>query len=410
MNLRTIKPEQPRIDVRYLSQYNIKSYDFDNIYPQKISDIISSSAIGSTCLERYARFIEGNGFKSDTLSKTEINTKDETLDDLLHLAVEDLARYGGFALHVNYDAFGKIVEIQHVPFESCRLVEDDDSGYIGHICTHPDWRGRKTRNGKLMRVNKENMQFFNVFNPIPEVVAAQIKSAGGIDRYCGQILWVSAYGKMRYPLAKYDSALVDISTDVGLSNVKQRNVRNNFLTSCIIVDKRGQSLDDELHDDNIVNEGFANQIRDFQGDERASSIMLMTIGSDEEKPEIMEFPTKNFDKDFSVTDQSVTARIYGVFEQEPFLAIKNGKLGFSGDVIEDAYNYYSSVTNRERRIIERSFCELFKSCENETLIDADAEIEPLKFIKSETETTPKAVEVTPELTNENEDGTTANFN
>ena len=65
----------------------------------------------------------------------------------------------------------------------------------------------------------------DVFNPIKEVIAAQIEAAGGIEFYKGQILWISGAGRNTYPVPKADRVSTELSTDEGLANVKYRNVR-----------------------------------------------------------------------------------------------------------------------------------------------------------------------------------------
>ncbi|MFR8224885.1 MAG: hypothetical protein ACLU9X_10515 [Alistipes shahii] len=81
---------------------------------------------------------------------------------------------------------------------------------------------------------------FPVFNPSPDVVQLQIQAAGGIEFYKGQILYISRAGRNAYPLPLVDVVLTDMSTDEGLSNVNNRNVRNNFLTAGMLITKRGQ--------------------------------------------------------------------------------------------------------------------------------------------------------------------------
>lgn len=87
-------------------------------------------------------------------------------------------------------------------------------------------------------VNDKTIERINIFNPDPDIVLEQIENAGGIDSYNGQILWQSLDGQFIYPTASYDSAITEISTDEGLGNVKMRNVRNNFLVSCMLVTKK----------------------------------------------------------------------------------------------------------------------------------------------------------------------------
>lgn len=379
MNIQKIKKAPQRIDVGYLSTLGIKAYGANNLYPQQAKAILDASSTGAQCADRYARFIEGQGLANELIYNLVVNHYGDTTDDILTAIAQDLANYGGFALHVNYDLNLRICELQHVPFENCRLQEDDDVGYIAHIVTHPDWNGKATRNGKVQRVSKDTIVTFDRFNPTPEIVRAQIMAAGGIEHYKGQIMWVSMAGRDRYPLPKYDRVLTDLSTDEGLSNIKFRNARCNFLSSAFVISKTSQPLnDDDARKKKIEARGFAEDLEQFQGDETSNVLISLTIENDEEKPEIVEFPTKNFDKDFQVTDESVVERIYCAFEQEPFLCVRNGKIGFSGTLIHDCYTYYSSLVNKEQRTIERALNKIF-SIWYEPLVNTDCSIQPLTY-------------------------------
>lgn len=379
MNIQKIKKAPQRIDVSYLATLGIKAYGRNNLYPQQAKAILDSSSTGAQCADRYARFIEGQGIANAAIYDLEVNHYGETTDDILTDVAQDLANYGGFALHVNYDLNCKVCEVQNVPFESCRLQEDDDSGYIAHIVTHPDWMGRTTRNGKILRVSKDTITSYDRFNPDPKVVSAQINACGGIDHYKGQILWVSTAGRDRYPLPKYDRVLTDLSTDEGLSNIKFRNARCNFLSSAFVISKTSQAMnEDEAARKAVEARGFAEDLAQFQGDETSNVLISLTVANDEEKPEIVEFPVKNFDKDFEVTDKSVVERIYSAFEQEPFLCIRSGKLGFSGTTIHDCYSYYSSLVSKEQRLIERAFSKIFDNW-YQPLASYDCSIEPLTY-------------------------------
>ncbi len=199
------KAKRP-MDTLYLSSLGIQSYDADNLYPQNVRKIVLNSKTGCGCMSRYISFLEGNGITDTQLSQMKVNGK-QTLDAIHSLCAADLGMYGGFALHVNYNILGMVVEVQHIPFENVRLAERDSQGNVTKVCLHPDWTGRLTRDGKVVPVNKENCQFIDVFNPSPEVVKAQIVANGGIEHYNGQVYYFSKDGYMTYPLSKCNAIL-----------------------------------------------------------------------------------------------------------------------------------------------------------------------------------------------------------
>lgn len=384
MNVRIVKKPQRRVDTNYVSRFKMQAYGYDNLYPQNLNRITDASGTAKLCLDRYAKFIEGYGFNDELLASATLNHNGDTADDILRNVAADLARYGGFALHVNYNVLCQVTDVSHVPFECCRLEETDDRGNVAHILVHPDWTQKQTRNGKRLMVNEQNIQRLCVFNPAPEVVRQQIDNAGGIDNYTGQILWCSMSGKIVYPVAIYDAAITEISTDEGLGNVKYRNARNNFLVSCMLISKKGVPKIDQ--DGNEVESGAMispEDLKKFQGDENTSKILAVELENNEDEPKVVAFPVRNYDKEFTVTESSVIERIYSQFHQELFYAIRIGKLGFSGQVMRDAYEYYAGEVTTEQRFIERAFNKILAVWKDPTLQNVDLTLQPLKYISSE---------------------------
>ncbi|MCI6672428.1 MAG: hypothetical protein PUG96_02430 [Prevotellaceae bacterium] len=382
MNVKSAKKPQRRIDTNYLQRFHLQSYGSDNLYPQNLMAIIGASGTAQLCLSRYEKFVEGYGFNDERLSEMVINREGLTMDDLLHQIAGDLTRFRGFSLHVNYNVLGQISEVNFIPFEQCRLEETDDTGNVAYILTHCDWRGDRTRNGKKQLVTEKNIERFNVFNPTPEVVLKQIENAGGIDSYKGQIFWLSMDGRTQYPTPIYDSVITEISTDEGLGNIKYRNVRNNFLVACMLVAKKGApriNEDGEEEDRQMIAD---EDLKEFQGDTKGSKILYVELENDEDEPKVVPFPTRNFDKEFTTTDESVIERIYSQFHQELFYSIRIGKLGFSGDVMRDAYEYYAGEVTTEQRFIERALMKVFANW-NEANMPQDFSIRPMKYISAE---------------------------
>lgn len=380
------KKSSKRVDVRYLQTLGIQTYGEDNLYPQTFRNILAASSTGAECLDRFADFIEGNGFRDVPFSESVVNRKGDTADDIHALVCRDVAYYNGLALHVNYNIYGDIVELHHVPFENCRLAESDDNGYVGKIAIHPDWSGQKTRGGKVIKVAKENIDYIDVFNPDKRVVAAQIEAAGGIEYYKGQVLWVSLSGKDIYPTGKGDRVVTEMSTDEGLANVKYRNVRNNFLPAAMIFTKKGTNItfdqDGNEIDSRDDDDSFSDSLLQLQGDTNCGKLMEVTLETDEDKPEVVTLNSQNYDKEFTVTDISVTERIYSAFGQEPWYCIRIGKVGFSGDILEDAFEYYNSIVSKQQRLIERTFARVFRHFYEAVNASNDFSVEPLKYVRN----------------------------
>lgn len=389
MTYTDVKYTKPRFSTQYISNLGIQSWGRNNVYPQDMARLLNASGTGGVCLERYATFLEGNGFKDEAAAELVCNKLGETCNDLLHLISWDIARYHGFALHVNYNGLGDICEVRQVPFECCRLEEEKADGTVLRIAFHPDWTGNKTRNGKKIQVNTENILWYPQFNPIREVVLSEIENYGGITNFPGQILWVSLRGKNRYPTTIYDKVTTELSVDEGLGNVKYRNVRCNFLPAGMLKRRRGSALTVDANNETVQDQAKEKQImdanaevlKDFMGDENTGSIIEVYLQDGESAPEWMPIESENFDKKFDSTTADTTQRIYAAFSQEPWYSLRVAKNGFGGDVLADAYDYYNSYLTNRRKLITRNFANIFKHSAEKSLRNINFEIEPLVMIR-----------------------------
>lgn len=347
MNQKTTPKSQKRFEQPYSYSFNIKLYDSDNLYPNNILLKINDSPTASGCLERYVDFIEGNGLHSEKLASAVVNRDGQTLDEIHSLVARDKATFRGFAFLVQYDVYCRPCALYHYPFEQCRLEESDNKGNIAHIAVHPDWSGSSSRAGKIVRVSESNIKRIDVFNPDPAVVAEQIRNAGGITKYLGQIYYHSDDGYLVYPRAKFDSAITDISTDTGISNVMNRNVRSNFFSAGVV--SYFSNLEEGEKDE------IAERLESLQGDLQLGKMIAVPLRNPEEKPEFTEFSGHNFDKDFTATTAATTERIYSAFGQEGWYCLRIGKTGFSGTLVNDIEKEYAKRCAKDQRALTKAY-------------------------------------------------------
>lgn len=359
MKLTNLPKPEPALDLRYLRNLGIKSYDADNLYPQNVRNIVLNSKTGNSCLARYTDYIEGRGIVSPELAALAINLDGETLADLHGLVSADLAMNEGFAVHVNYDIDGRIVSLHHIPFENVRITEPDEEGVIRQVALHPDWSGKLTRGGKPVKITEATVDYIDVFNPDPAVVLAQVQEAGGPQFYKGQVYYYSREGHMRYPFAKFHAVLSDMSTDEGLSNIMNRNVRNNFLPAGAFVRLKSQGAPysgaDSDYEPQVDADDYAEDLAALQGDTDSLKFLDITIESKEEMPEFINMQGNNYDKDFTATAAEVKDCIYSAFGQEGWLAIRNGKVGFSGTLVADVERDYAKRQIKTQKALTRCY-------------------------------------------------------
>lgn len=359
MKLKNLPKAGTALEPRYMRNLDIQAYDADNLYPQNVRNIVLNSKTGNGCLERYADYLEGRGLVSEPLAGFVVNLDGETLADIHGLVSRDLAMNDGFALHVNYNIKGYIVSLHHMPFENVRIKEPDEEGNIRQVAVHPDWTGLLTHNGKPVKISAENIDYIDIFNPDPNVVIGQMLEAGGPQFYKGQVFYYSREGHMRYPYARFHSILSDMSTDEGLSNIMNRNVRNNFLPAGAFVRLKSQgasTFEGDITEEPLAEpEEYAEDLASLQGDEEALKILDITVETKEEMPEFINMQGNNYDKDFMVTAAEVKDCIYAAFGQEGWLSLRNGKVGFSGTLVSDVERDYAKRQIKTQKAMSRSY-------------------------------------------------------
>lgn len=387
MKIKNLPKAAPAIETGFLRNLGLQSYDADNLYPQNVRNIVLNSKTGASCLERYKDYIEGRGIASAVLASLAVNLDGETLADLHRLVSDDLATLNGFAVHVNYNVDGRITSLHHIPFENVRLKEADEEGIVRQVALHPDWSGRLTRNGKPVKVDKNTVDIIDVFNPDPAIVQAQMAEAGGPQFYKGQVFYYSAEGHLRYPFAKYHAVLADMSTDEGLSNIMNRNVRCNFLPSGAFVRLKGQTT---AYDDGGFEEPdtYSDDLAAIQGDTNALKIMDITVETKEEMPQFVNMQGNNYDKEFTATAAEIKDCIYSEFGQEGWLSLRNGKVGFSGTLISDMERDYARRQVKTQAALTQTYIRLLSNWAE--VLPATADLESLRIVPLVDLTEPEA--------------------
>jgi hypothetical protein len=208
---------QKRVSTRDDKSLQIQSYDFDNIYPQRIRNAINSSGTGTSCTNLFAQHLRGRGFKNNDLEKLIVNEKNQTLGDVHKLICYDKAMYNGFAIHIGYNALLQVSSIKHIPFEFVRLSIADDRGLITSCKLYPDWA---RESGKTF--DKSKIKEVDLYSRDAEVIYQQINGSGGFENWNGQILYHTDKGNNVYPYASCDSVFEDVLTDAGIKMWKYR--------------------------------------------------------------------------------------------------------------------------------------------------------------------------------------------
>ncbi|WP_129714669.1 hypothetical protein [Pedobacter sp. SYP-B3415] len=365
------------------NNFGIINYDIDNAYPTRIREMVSASGTATRCVERYARFIEGQGFINTTFFKARINSgRKLTTDKLLRKWANDLGMLRGFAAHVNYNGLYQVTEVNIISFEDCRLASAENKEHKNQIAVYDDWGKRKRK-----QIKKEDILWYDRFTSDPAEIEAQILAAGGIENWKGQIFWYSADGD-EYPLASCDPVLEDVDTDAQIKVFRNNSVRSGFLDHVLFIGKGKSESEAEL-------QATKDDLKKFQGANNSTQIMYVEVEDDKEIPELKAFPSTDADKKFEVTVRTAKDSIIECFGIPPVLlnGLIPGKLGTATE-IADAVNFYNQQTSRERIVFEETATLLFGNFAADINVAKDFSIRAIDFTSADT----IPVEFLPDLT------------
>lgn len=335
-----------RISKKISKQEGIISYDDDNAYPQRVENIINSSPIGSLCHDLSVKFIVGNGFADSQFYKAKVNNKGLTTDKLLRKIADNLKKFNGVAIHVNYNAAFEKTSYNFIPFRWCRLT-NEESEHPNMVAVYDDWEKIEGR------IKKDEIEYLHFFNDNPVVIQQQVDEAGGWENYKGQIYYYTNVGKS-YPLSPVDSVLEDMQTDAAVKLFKFRNVKTNFMASHFIEVDEFES-DDER-------EEFNSTLEEFQGSDNTMKMMVVEKKAGQESAiTLQKVDIQDVDKLYEYTETSIVNSVIRRYLIPPVLLLQTaGKMGTSKE-IQDAVNYYNGVVDYEQLIIEEIFTELFRN-------------------------------------------------
>ena len=356
----TINTLQRTVYVKRIAQTSsiakdIITYDIDNLYPQKVRSIMERSGTTQSAVNTLANFTRGEGFERDDVI---LNRDNMTGFDILRYISIEKAIFKGFALHFNYSRAGVITEINPVNFESFRYNKD-----MSKLLRKKDWLSWK-----------EKSQEYNIFNL--DTVRSEIAEQG-FNNYKGQILYWKPDMAEIYPLCRFDACIDDAQLEAEAKIYKLSNIQNDYslggmfiLPMSVKSSEEGKDIEDKIKNNG---KGSANA---------GNSLVVYTPISEGMSGHKYFVPTSRNNIDSMFTNQLNDARdsIYAVYNQPPILngIAKNGM--FNQESFKDAFMYYNSQTEQDRKDLERILSLIFS---NSVFGINDIEIKPKQLIEDD---------------------------
>jgi hypothetical protein len=317
-------------------------YGNNNLFPQHLINLYHNSPIHNALTNSIAFMIEGQG--TGTI-----------LDNALQGISFDLKLQGAFVAEVIWSMdFTRVVQINHLPFENCRLAYDREEDDVTGIWYSKDWANTRSKKGKP--------EFIPAFNPsIAQEQPRQVIYAHGMSA-----------GSVYYPKPDYFGALnyIELSYQMGLYHVN--NILNGLFPSFIINFLNGIPQKEER-------EAIRREWETRLSGANNAGKFLMTFNEDPTRaPSIEAFPLSDADKQYQFLSEEtakqimvghrvVSPLIHGIREANGFGSNKDEML-----VGLEIFN--NQVIKPYQRIIERVFTPILGEVSIEMNSPFDAEV------------------------------------
>ena len=335
-----------------------------NMFPQYLIELYNESPVHGSIVNSISFMIAGKEFTSAS-SQAMNEIKRLKLDNILHTTSLDLKLHGGFYWEIIWSMDRKtIAQINHLPFENCRLACSDDNDEVHGIYYSRDWNDtRKKKNTPL---------YIPMFNPDYK------------DELPKQVLFVHSIvpGSEYYPKPDYVSAINNIELTRQISEYQVNIILNGFFPSLIASFNNGIP---SLEEQRMIKNQLQNTI---QGAENAGKVITFFNEDRDRGVDFTPFPVSDMDKQFeTLVGQAVEAILVGHRVTSPLLMgvrTDGNGLGSNTDEMKTAMHIFTKqVIEPFQRMITNSVEYLFST----VAINANVSIVPNDLFMEQAVTT-----------------------
>ena len=327
---------------------NVKNYVLygkDNLYPEYLYSLFSDVTTLQTIIEGTADYVTGNDVKCNVSGfNNEINTKGDTMRELVRLCARDFLIYGGFTINVIRNKVGDVRELYYIDFRYIRSSKKNDLFWYSE-----DFGKKYIRNSKTVVYPK--------FIPEARDVASSI-------------LYVKNNKTTTYPIPRYSGSIKACEIEKKIDTYHLASLENGFAGSYIFNFLNG------IPTDEVKREIEKNITEKFCGASNSGRILINFANGADNAAKIEKLEAEDFGEKYESLAKRSKEQIFTAFRAQPILfGMMKENNGFSQDEYLQAFAIYN-------RTVVKSVAD--------TIIEA---IDKIFGIKNSVKITPFSVEV-----------------
>lgn len=299
-------------------------YGTDNRYPDYLWGLFNDVSTLKTVVEGIADYVIGNDVVCNIKGfDIEVNTKGDTMRELIRLLARDYLIYGGYAIQVIRNKVGDIRELYYVDFRYLRSSKKNDVFYYSE-----DFTKKYVRSNKTVIYPKFIKENRNVSS---------------------SILYVTNEKSKTYPTPRYSGSIKACEIERQIDTYHLSSLENGFGGSYILNFLNGIPSDEQKEEiERNVNEKFA-------GASNAGRILINFANGKDNATTLQKLDTQDFGEKYKAAAERSKQQIFTAFRAIPALfGDVTATTGFNSQEFTESFKVFNRTVVRP---IQQTICD-----------------------------------------------------
>lgn len=313
-----------------------------NCYPAYLLDLYNNVTTLRSIINGNIDYITGDDVTilplGERFADGKMNSKGDTIADLVRDLAKDFNLYGGFAMQIIRDHSGNIAEVYYIDMRFLRSNKEND---VFYYCEKWEKGGRK------------DVLVYPKFMADLDWTRLSDEER---NRHASSILFVKNVHTQVYPSPLYAASIKACEIERGIDEYHLNEIESGFVSSAVVNFNNGDPGDE------IKKEVEDNFNEKYTGKQNGGRVMLCWNKDKESETTITQFKAEDFGAKYEALSKHSRQQIFSAFRATPLLfgLVSDANTGFSTDEFEQSFKLYNRTMVRPaQRIIADAFDKIY---------------------------------------------------
>lgn len=299
-------------------------YGKDNQYPEYLYGLFNDVSSLKTIIEGTADYVCGDEVSCNVKGfDVEINTKGDTMRELVRLCARDYLIYGGYAIQIVRNKVGDIRELYYIDFRFIRSSKKNEVFYYSEDFTKKYVRGNKmVVYPKFVKENRD---------------------------ITSSILYVTNEKSKTYPTPRYSGSIKACEIERNIDTYHLSSLENGFGGSYILNFLNGVPTDE------MKNEIEKNVNEKFCGSSNAGRVLINFANGKDNATTLDKLDVQDFGEKYKAAAERAKTQIFTAFRAIPQLfGDMTAATGFNSQEFTESFKVFNRTVCRP---IQQTICD-----------------------------------------------------